>query len=248
MKNDRSVNDTRLKNEIEHGKYLSVNNAGEIWGWETPAGKIRWQRRVNMLTDGITPDMNVLEIGCGSGYFSKELLKTKAKITSIDISPDLLEIAKKNYQAENIFFLIENAYSMSFADSQFDYVVGSSVLHHLEIQKAFQEIYRVLKPGGKILFTEPNMLNPQIALQKNIPFIKRKLGDSPDETAFIKWSLKRDLKNAGFSNIVITPFDWLHPKTPESLIALIKRTGSLFEKIPFLKEIAGSHYIVAQKY
>ena len=60
-----------------------------------------------------------------------------------------------------------------------------------EIEEALRDIYRVLKPGGTIYFTEPNMLNPQIAMQKNIPWIKRKLGDSPDETAFFRWPLRR---------------------------------------------------------
>ena len=38
------------------------------------------------------------------------------------------------------------------------------------------------------------MLNPQIAIQKNIPWVKRKLGDSPDETAFFRWPLRRLLE------------------------------------------------------
>jgi hypothetical protein len=46
-----------------------------------------------------------------------------------------------------------------------------------------------LKSGGTIYFTEPNMLNPQIAIQKNVSWVKRKLGDSPDETAFLSLAI-----------------------------------------------------------
>ena len=92
--------------------------------------------------------------------------------------------------APNVQYQIQNAYALSYSERVFDSVVGSSVLHHLEIKEALRDIYRVLKPGGTIYFTEPNMLNPQIAIQKNIPWIKRKLGDSPDETAFFRWSLR----------------------------------------------------------
>ena len=53
-------------------------------------------------------------------------------------------------------------------------------MHHLNVKKALVEFYRVLKPGGTIYFTEPNMLNPIIAVQKNIPFIKKLMGDTPD--------------------------------------------------------------------
>jgi ubiquinone/menaquinone biosynthesis C-methylase UbiE len=233
-------NTSRIKNEIEHGKFLAQNNAGEIWGWESKAGKVRWKRRVKMLTDFITPEMKVLEIGCGTGYFSQELIKTKAQIISIDISTDLLNVAKQNINSSNITFLVDNAYSMSFKNSLFDCVVGSSILHHLDIDKAFSEIYRVLKPNGKLFFTEPNMLNPQIVLQKNIPYLKRKLGDSPDETAFTKWGMTKDLRSHGFSDISVKPFDWLHPKTPEASINTVSKIGNMLEKIPIIKEFAGS--------
>lgn len=239
--------DQRLKNEITHGKYLAQEGAGEIWNWESPAGKLRWKRRVDMLTNHINPGMNVLELGCGTGYFSKELVATGADITAIDISPDLLEIARKEIASEKITFREDNAYDLSFADASFDTVVGSSVLHHLDLQKAVKEMFRVLKPYGTIVFTEPNMMNPQIALQKNIPWLKRKLGDSPDETAFFRWPLKKLLLQIGFSDVRIVPFDFLHPSIPPKMIGLISAVGSTAEKIPVLNEIAGSLYIKAKK-
>jgi len=113
--------------------------------------------------------------------------------------------------------------------------------------KALKECYRVLKPGKALVFAEPNMLNPQIALQKNIPFIKKMLGDSPDETAFIRWRLKKVLHNIGFKEIKIFPYDFLHPATPKALIQIIKSIGFAVEKLPVFKEIAGSLIIYAKK-
>lgn len=237
----------RLQNEIEHGKYLAREGAGEVWNWESPAGKLRWQRRVKMLTAHLKPSDTVLEIGCGTGYFTKEIVKTGAIVTAIDISPELLNIAKQEITQPNVHFMLDNAYELSFGDSSFDSVVGSSVLHHLEIEKAIREMYRVLKPGGSIFFTEPNMMNPQIALQKNIPALKSKLGDSPDETAFFRWPLKRLLQKTGFTGIRIIPFDFLHPALPPVLIPFISSVGNAVEKTPVLKEIAGSLYISATK-
>jgi len=239
--------DNRLKNEIEHGKYLAREGAGEVWNWESPAGKVRWQRRVKMLTSHITATDHVLEIGCGTGYFTKEIVKTGASVTAIDISPELLNIAKEEIPDTNVHFAIENAYDLSFEANCFDSIVGSSVLHHLEIEKAISEMYRVLKPGGSLFFTEPNMMNPQIALQKNIPALKRKLGDSPDETAFFRWSLMTLMRKTGFSDILIKPFDFLHPAISPALIPFISSLGETVEKIPVLKEIAGSLYISARK-
>lgn len=239
--------DQRIEHEIEHGKFLAREGAGEIWNWESPAGKVRWKRRVEMLTSHITPNMQVLELGCGTGYFSREITGTGAQITAIDISPDLLNIARSEVQSEHIIFKEENAYNLTFSSASFHTVVGSSVLHHLDIEKAIAEIFRVLKPGGSMVFTEPNMMNPQIALQKNIPWLKRKLGDSPDETAFFRWPLLKQMSRAGFSNIQIIPFDFLHPAIPPRMIQSVSAFGNAIEKIPVLREIAGSLYIKATR-
>lgn len=241
------MSNKRLENEIKHGRYLLEKGAGEVWNWESPAGKKRWKRRVQILTDFILPKSKVLELGCGTGYFTKEIVKTGAEIIAIDISPDLVRVAKDSISESNVSFIVDNAYSMSFEDEQFDHVIGSSILHHLQIDSAITEIYRVLKHGGKIAFTEPNMMNPQIALQKNIPFIKRLAGDSPDETAFFRWKLGKLLSITGFKEVKIIPFDFLHPSIPRQLINIISGLGNSLEKIPVIREIAGSLYITAIK-
>lgn len=107
----------------------------------------------------------------------------------------------------------------------FDAVIGSSVLHHLDIKPALATIYKLLKLNGILSFAEPNMLNPQIAIQKNISWIKRKMGDSPDETAFLRSDISRLLSSAGFIDIKVSPFDWLHPATPPKLINSINKMG-----------------------
>jgi ubiquinone/menaquinone biosynthesis C-methylase UbiE len=191
--------------------------------------------------------MTVLELGCGTGSFTRELARSGADVVAIDVSPELLEIARVNCSAPNVQYQIQNAYALSYSEGVFDSVVGSSVLHHLEIKVALRDMYRVLKPRGTIYFTEPNMLNPQIAVQKNVPWIKRKLGDSPDETAFFRWSLRRLLEQTGYRDVRIDPFDFLHPKTPVALIERVNAFGRFLESVPVISEIAGSLYVRAVK-
>src|SRR5882762_2554530 len=237
----------RIAKEIQHGRFLADHGAGEIWNWESPAGKLRWARRVTMLSKHLRSGMTVLELGCGAGYFTRELARSGADIVAIDVSPELLEIARSNYSAPNVRYEIQNAYQLSYPDAVFDSVVGSSVLHHLEIEEALREIYRVLKPGGTIYFTEPNMLNPQIAIQKNVPWVKRKLGDSPDETAFFRWPLRRLLEDTGYRDVRVDPFDFLHPKIPVPLVDRMDAMGRFLEAMPVMSELAGSLYIRAVK-
>ena len=237
----------RIAKEIQHGRFLAEHGAGEIWNWESSAGKLRWARRVKMLSSHLESGMTVLELGCGTGYFTRELARSAADIIAIDVSPELLEIARANGSLQNIRYEVQNACALSYSDAMFDSVVGSSVLHHLEIQEALREIYRVLKPGGTIYFTEPNMLNPQIAIQKNVSWIKRKLGDSPDETAFFRWPLRRLLEKTGYRDVRVDPFDFLHPKTPDLLMDRLNALGRFLESVPVISEFAGSLYIRAVK-
>ena len=237
----------RIHREIEHGRFLAAHGAGEIWNWEGAAGKQRWARRVKMLSSHLRQGMTVLELGCGTGYFTRELARSQADIIAIDVSPELLEIAKVACPAENVRYEIQNACALSCLDAVFDSVVGSSVLHHLQIREAVREIYRVLKPGGTIYFTEPNMLNPQIAIQKNVPWIKRKLGDSPNETAFFRWPLRRLLEVTGYREVQIDPFDFLHPQTPVPLVSRLNSVVRFLESVPVISEFAGSLYIRAVK-
>src|SRR6185295_12378485 len=73
----------RLEKEVEHGKFICKSWSGMLWYWETPAGRVRWKRRLKMLTAHITPQMEVLEIGCAVGYFTKEIAQLKPRVVAI---------------------------------------------------------------------------------------------------------------------------------------------------------------------
>jgi ubiquinone/menaquinone biosynthesis C-methylase UbiE len=238
------ADDLRLKSEIEQGIKIA-SNAESVWGWSGAAGRARWTRRKEMLIRLLRPHHRVLEVGCGIGLLSTEITDHVHELYSIDISPDLIELAKKSYDKKNITFLCANAYSLEFQDDFFDAVVGMSVLHHLDVDKGLDEFRRVLKPGGHIAFSEPNMLNPQIFLERN--FFREYFNNTPDETAFIKYSLRRKLIQHHYRDIVIYPFDFLHPKTPASMLGFIERVSRVMEKLPLLSGIAGSLYIEARK-
>jgi len=232
--------------EVEHGKNIAAN-AEMIWGWGTPAGLSRAERRADYLISMATvkPGKKILEVGCGTGIYTEKLAKTDADIIAIDISPDLLAQARDKIKSPKVSFLESDLENLPFSDENFDAVVGVSILHHVNVIMALKEIRRVLKPGGSIVFSEPNMLNPQVALERNIPFIRKALYNSPEETAFLRWRLAKLITDAGFSEISIRPFDFLHPLTPKPLIKIVEYLGIIIEHIPILREFAGSLLITA---
>ena len=126
-------------------------------------------------------------------------------------------------------------------------MVGNAVLHHLPMERALAELLRVLRPGGRFCFAEPNLLNPQVFLERNVPWLREHLENSPDEVAFVRWPLARTLGESGFDDIEVEPFDFLYPLTPRPLIGTVERLGSWLEKLPLVREIAGSLLIQARR-
>lgn len=241
------VGNKRILNEIRHGEYIREHGE-EIWNWSSPAGKRRWARRCRLFTECLgNHKSHVLEIGCGTGLFTRELARTDNTIVAIDISEALITKARERVSSVNVNFIVGNAYKTKLKSGSFDFIVGSSSLHHLEVDSALKEFNRILKPGGKMIFTEPNMMNPQVALIKNVPSIKRRAGDSPDETAFFRWQIANQLRRYGFVDVYIKPFDFMHPQTPAWLLNLTERLTIILEKAPLVREISGSLIIQCRK-
>ena len=219
---------TRAKHEILHGKMLAKGDTELIWGWGTPAGQLRARRRAELIATGarLGPQIRTLEIGCGTGMFTEMFAQTGTQLVAVDISRELLEKARtRNLPPAQVQFL-EKRFEDCEVDGPFDVVIGSSILHHLDLEAAIVKIFNLLKPGGIMSFAEPNMLNPQVFIERKFTFLRPWLWYvSADETAFVRWRLRTLFLEAGFEDVEITPFDWLHPFTPESLIGPVRWLG-----------------------
>ncbi len=242
----------RQQTEAAHFDHLA-EQCGEIWwGSKTPAGIERLKRRAKSVAKHLSnyDSPLVLELGCGTGAFSQYILEEMPDLNllGIDVSPKSVEVAKERLGAhKNTHFMVGDATSLANDSDSCDAVVGNSVLHHLPLQESINEVFRVLKPGGLLWFSEPNMMNPEIALEKNVGFIGRMTQTSPDETAFFRWPLAKVLKKAGFTRVNITPYDFMHPLVPKPMIRAVDLLGYLLERTPLICELTGSLMIVAIK-
>ncbi|HPN88836.1 MAG TPA: methyltransferase domain-containing protein [Candidatus Omnitrophota bacterium] len=236
-------------NEIKFSATIAQKDTETIWGWGTPAGKLRAFRRAQLIIEGagLKAGDNILEIGCGTGMFTEIFAKTGAKILALDISPDLLVKARQRGLPQDQVFFVEKPFEAIEETEMFDAVIGSSILHHLDIKKALEKIFFLLRPGGVFSFAEPNFLNPQVFLERKLRFLNMFSYISPDETAFVRWEMDALLREKGFEEIVIKNFDWLHPSIPEKMIKLIKEIEPLLERTPFIRDFSGSLYICAKK-
>lgn len=106
-----------------------------------------------------TNDLNVMEVGSATGILTYFLSFHFKKVYGIDVDETAMKFAKKNYKRENIEYILMDGLKMSFKDNFFDTIVCHHTYEHVsDSNLLFEEIYRVLKPGGVIHFGAPNKL------------------------------------------------------------------------------------------
>ncbi|MBM7660317.1 ubiquinone/menaquinone biosynthesis C-methylase UbiE [Bacillus mesophilus] len=112
----------------------------------------------------------ILFVGVGTGADLELINYSSLDITAIDYSPDMLSKAKNKFRGSDISFIEMDAQNMSFKDEEFDYVVASLILSVVpDANQCFQEIKRVLKPGGKvIIFDKFAPKNDKLSLSKRM--------------------------------------------------------------------------------
>ncbi len=106
----------------------------------------------------------ILDLGCGTGYGSKELMKLGAKeVSGIDINREAIKFAIKNFQTKSdirtkkLTFQVGDSTKLPFRNNSFDVIVSFEVIEHIQnYRKYLQEVFRVLKNRGYFIFSTPN--------------------------------------------------------------------------------------------
>ena len=103
----------------------------------------------------------ILDCCCGYGITSVRCAKRGASVMGIDVSPGMIDVARKNAElnsvSDNIDLSVMSVQDMKLDSNTFDYAVGLGALHHLNLDLAGREISRVLKDGGTAIFLEPRI-------------------------------------------------------------------------------------------
>jgi len=231
---------TRYAAERAQGELIAAGHE-DAWGWQGAAGRIRAERRADFLAEsaGLGPGVRCLELGAGTGEFTVRLAETGCELVAVELSEATAAICRDRVggKAEVVVGNVETG--EGFEGREFDAVVGVSVLHHLDLRLCLEHTFAHLLPGGRFAFSEPNMANPQIWLERHFAPVKRWRHVTPHETAFRAGELRSEFEQAGLAVDVCEPFEFLHPSTPASLISATGALERLLERTP-VRAIAGS--------
>ena len=115
---------------------------------------------------------NVLDLGCGKGENLVPLAERKANVTGIDVSPDLVSLAERRIEMAGVKATVRvgSAYHTGLPDESVDAILCIALVHHLEIPRVRDEMWRVLKKGGFVVLSEPIRLSRTYgAIRKLLP-------------------------------------------------------------------------------
>jgi SAM-dependent methyltransferase len=215
----------------------------------------RQERILDKLIRKTFEGKEVLELGSHEwiGWIKDRV--TPKKVTCINISQT--ELDKGVDEAKNLPFDIEfhlmDANELTFPDESFDVVYGGAILHHLDIEKTMDHVYRVLKPGGFILFLEPMNMNPVYRLYRKMNPKER----TPDEHALVGADFKIIRKKFTFKHVffdfvsVIFGFISLKIFGDKNYGNIVNRIGYSIDvflsKVPFLYVLFARVVIYGQK-
>ena len=193
----------------------------------------------------------ILDYGCGVGSFVEEVSKFgPKKIVGIDISEVSINKAVERTKElkANIDFIVDNCEKTKFANNSFDVVYGSGILHHLQINKCLDEIHRVLKPNGSLVFIEPLGTNPIINFYRKLTPKSRSKDEHPlvfKDFEKIKLSFKSvNIKYYGFLTLAFFPF---YSSKDSKIFKVLVKLDQLLFKIKIFRYFAWSVLITAKK-
>jgi SAM-dependent methyltransferase len=126
--------------------------------------------RAVMSGAGAMGGARVLELGCGDGELTFQLVDAGAEVTALDLSPAMVEVARERLErfrpAAAVRFVAAPAEDTALEAQSFDLVVGKWVLHHTDCARAADEVRRLLAPDGRAIFVETSGLNPLLTLSR----------------------------------------------------------------------------------
>lgn len=173
-------------------------------GWPKESRTLSWL--------GLEDGMSVVELGSGPGFITEQLrvMLPESKLTCIENDPELIKQAKiylKSKSIANVNFIEASVEGSELPDNKFDIAYARLLYQHLENPvKVSQEIYRILKPGGKLIVHDIDdglfgIFNPQIAELERIVEAFGKAQKSRGGNRHIGRALWDILESVGFDSL-----------------------------------------------
>ena len=200
------------------------------------ATKKQSEELIKLLKDHASKNINILDVGCGDGTFTFEILKevNPKKIIGFDYAQSAIRVANKSVEPRmqgKIEFLHRDVYNVHkmFKKNSFDVIVIRGVLHHLT--RPEQAIKSLRNLSNKIIVLEPNGFNPILKFIENTSSYHLRRG----EKSYWPPTINKWFENNGFRTRKQLFFSIVPYFCPKNVVKILKFIEPVMEKVPFLK-------------
>jgi len=169
--NQEPIMDSRHHNHAHDHHNPTLETRGQTIPWASfydrlvnlvSFGKEKSFRETTVALAQVKPGEKVLDVGCGTGSLTiaaKAQAGPTGEVIGTDASPQMIDVARRKVAKAgvDVTFQVDLIENMTFPDNQFDVVLSSLMMHHLPDdlkREGLAEIYRVLKPGGRLLIVD----------------------------------------------------------------------------------------------
>ena len=216
-----------------------------------------WQKRDPIINDRLLwraqtfrhmvhllPNQSILELGCATGLLTRQLHKVTRGENPITSATFQDEVADTNKGNSNIELLSLSSFPGELEGRTFDYIIAMDLLDRSNNAWFLSKVFSLLKPGGQIVFYESNPWNVMLQLNR---FFRKKFGLKDQRQLPNRRQLYELISQIGFIRIFAVYNDFVYAPLTYRGIWLLRNLSILLENLPFIRTLAGSILIHAQK-
>ena len=212
--------------------------------------RLKWRAQMVRHFFHLFPENSILEVGAGSCRWSREISEANGNlnpICSAILNEDLYEESNHSPLPENIERIHLGEFPGKLSECSFDFIVAYQLLTEENAGTLLFGLKKLLKPGGQILFFDPNPWNPYYRVRRMVSKLFFLAKGAEKNESLNRVDLFTLLSEAGYIKIKILPYDFLFPPVPKVLLWPMQNLSLILENFPYVRNFAGSLFVWAQK-
>jgi len=206
--------------------------------------RLHWRAQAFRHVVHLLPDQTILELGCGQGLFTKQLLQiTRGEnpITAVTFNSDN---SRPDDLPSSVEFLSASSIPGALEGMRFDFIIAMDLLDKRNSAWVLQNVYELLNPGGQVLFYESNPWNIVLKIRQ---FFSQYIGQNDPRKLLNRSELYELISEIGFIRVFAVFNDFVYAPLTQQLVWWLRNLSILLENAPVIKTLAGSILLHAQK-